>query len=116
MATNNKYKKKLQDESPKAPERWYPETEEEKLELLKDHLKQRKFNKGHKRWKQLPEPIDVSVDAVLYCFLYLYLQYSKTFLLQPLKIEERKILITNSSLMKVESIAECSPWSILQYF
>ena len=61
MATNNKYKKKLQDEFPKAPERWYPETEEEKLELLKDHLKQRKFNKGHKRWKQLPEPIDVSV-------------------------------------------------------
>ena len=26
------------------------------------------------------------------------------------------ILMTNSSLMKVESIAECSPWNILQYF
>ena len=25
-------------------------------------------------------------------------------------------LITNCSLMKVKSIAECSPWSILQYF
>ena len=24
--------------------------------------------------------------------------------------------MTNGSLMKVESIAECSPWSILQYF
>ena len=24
--------------------------------------------------------------------------------------------MTNDSLMKVESIAECSPWSILQYF
>ena len=26
------------------------------------------------------------------------------------------ILITNGSLMKVERIAECSPWIILQYF
>ena len=26
------------------------------------------------------------------------------------------MLMTNGSLMKVESIAECSPWSILQYF
>ena len=27
-----------------------------------------------------------------------------------------KILMTNGSLLKVESIAECSTWSILQYF
>ena len=26
------------------------------------------------------------------------------------------IAMTNGSLMKVENIAECSPWSILQYF
>ena len=32
------------------------------------------------------------------------------------KIDKPKILMTNGSLMKVESIAECSPWSILQYF
>ena len=32
------------------------------------------------------------------------------------KIDKTKILMTNGSLMKVESIAECSPWSILQYF
>ena len=32
------------------------------------------------------------------------------------KIDKTKILKTNDSLMKVESIAECSPWSILQYF
>ena len=32
------------------------------------------------------------------------------------KIDKLKILMTNGSLMKVESIAECSPWSILQYF
>ena len=32
------------------------------------------------------------------------------------KIDKTKNLMTNGSLMKVESIAECSPWSILQYF
>ena len=32
------------------------------------------------------------------------------------KIDKTKVLMTNGSLMKVESIAECSPWSILQYF
>ena len=32
------------------------------------------------------------------------------------KIDKTKILMTNDSLMKVQSIAECSPWSILQYF
>ena len=32
------------------------------------------------------------------------------------KVDKTKILMTNGSLMKVESIAECSPWSILQYF
>ena len=32
------------------------------------------------------------------------------------KIDKPKVLMTNGSLMKVESIAECSSWSILQYF
>ena len=32
------------------------------------------------------------------------------------KIDKTKILMTIGSLMKVESIAECSPWIILQYF
>ena len=32
------------------------------------------------------------------------------------KKDKTKILKTNGSLMKVESTAECSPWSILQYF
>ena len=32
------------------------------------------------------------------------------------KKDKTMILMTNGSLMKVESIAECSPWSILQYF
>ena len=41
--------------------------------------------------------------------------YSKTGRKVPLKNGE-KILMTKGSLMQVESIAECSPWSILQYF
>ena len=32
------------------------------------------------------------------------------------KIDKTKVLMTNGSLMKVESIAECSPWNILQFF
>ena len=32
------------------------------------------------------------------------------------EIDKTKIFMTNCSLMKVKSIAECSPWSILQYF
>ena len=32
------------------------------------------------------------------------------------KIDKTKILMTNISLMKVKSIAECSHWSILQFY
>ena len=34
--------------------------------------------------------------------------YSKTCLMRPLKIRQNKVLKTNGSLIKVESIAECS--------
>ena len=47
---------------------------------------------------------------------FAYPQYSKTCLEGPLKIDKTKILITDGSLMEVESITECSTWSILQYF
>ena len=43
-------------------------------------------------------------------------QYSKTCLNLPLKNDKTKYFMTNGGLMKVKSIAECSPWSILQYF
>ena len=47
----------------------------------------------------------------------MYLAYTvKPVLRGHLKIDKTKILMTNSSLMKVKSIAECSPRSILQYF
>ena len=32
------------------------------------------------------------------------------------KIGKTKVFKINGSLLKIESIAECSPWSILQYF
>ena len=43
--------------------------------------------------------------------------YSKACLKRPLKHRQKThtILLTNG-MLKVESIAECSPWSILQYF
>ena len=41
--------------------------------------------------------------------------YSKTCVKRPLKNRQTNILMTNGSLMKVVFIAECSPWSILQY-
>ena len=34
----------------------------------------------------------------------------------PLKLDKTKIIMINDSLMKVESIAECPHWDILQYF
>ena len=41
--------------------------------------------------------------------------YSKTCVKRPLK-KDKKIFMTNGSLMKDETIAECSPWSILQFY
>ena len=46
----------------------------------------------------------------------IYLYTVKPVLSSHPKIDKTKILVTNGSLMKVESIAECSFWSILQYF
>ena len=47
---------------------------------------------------------------------YTILSTVKPVLSSHSKIDKTKILMTNGSLMKVASIAECSPWSILQYF
>ena len=49
--------------------------------------------------------------------LFYYKYYTVTPVLNGRsKIDKTKILMKNGSLMKVEHIAECSPWSILQYF
>ena len=61
--------------------------------------------------------------ALIYMFILQHienlldaLEYSKTCVKRPIKKDKTKILMTNGSLMQVESIAECSPWSILQHF
>ena len=56
------------------------------------------------------------VDQILDAQSDQYLCYSKICLKRPLKIDKTKILMTSGSLMKDESFAECSLWSILQYF
>ena len=47
--------------------------------------------------------------------------FSKSCTVKPVlschsKIDKTKTLMTNGRLMKAESIADCSPWSILKYF
>ena len=56
--------------------------------------------------------IDQLQAFVCKVILILY-KYSKTCLKQPLKTDKTKILMTNGSLIQVESIAECSPWPAL---
>ncbi|XP_060595214.1 HEAT repeat-containing protein 4-like isoform X6 [Ruditapes philippinarum] len=63
METQNKYKKELQPGFPQPPEQWFPLTEAERQEQLKNKKKQRKHHRGHRRWKKLPEPIDSETDA-----------------------------------------------------
>ena len=50
------------------------------------------------------------------CGIHRQNTYSKICVKRPLKNRQNKDLNNNCCLMKVESIAECSTWSILQYF
>ena len=54
--------------------------------------------------------LDTSVQTLMAAFRVKYVLSGHS------KIGNTKILMTNGSLMKVESIAECSLWSILQYY
>ena len=55
-----------------------------------------------------------NTGLIVICFLQNLIQLNlcKT----AAKIDKTNILMTNGSLMKVESTAECSPWNILHYF
>ena len=54
-----------------------------------------------------PSPVDLtSYIFLLYTLLTWKFSYT----------DKTKILMTNGSLMKVKCIAECSPWTVLQYF
>ena len=58
----------------------------------------------------------VSMSMQYKCLIWWLRKYSKTCVKRTLKNRQNKdhILMTNGSLMKVEIIAECSPWSTLQ--
>ena len=65
MESQNKYKKEYQPRFPQAPEDWFPETEKEKEIGKRDKKKKKKHERGHKRWKTLPQPIDVSGQEIV---------------------------------------------------
>ena len=75
MDTNNRYKKKLQDPTPPAPQKWAEtqgEEPDEKAEQQKMMVGM--LHKGPRRWKGLPEPVDVSclfICLALYSFIHL---------------------------------------------
>ena len=54
--------------------------------------------------------------AVIFRFEFRIITTVKPVLRGHSKKPKTRMLMTNGTLMKVESIAECSPWSILQYF
>ncbi|KAL4231204.1 HEAT repeat-containing protein 4 [Mactra antiquata] len=64
MGSNNKYKKDLQPGFPEPPEKWFPSTDAERQEQSRDVKKKKKFERGQKRWKKLPEPIDDTAELL----------------------------------------------------
>ena len=74
-------------------------------------MKKSHFNKNMIKYSSYSESTNSTKQKV-----HVGCQYSKPGLKQPLKKDKTKFLITNGSLTKVERTAECSPWSILQYF
>ena len=64
----------------------------------------------------LPGKLDTKIHLMTLSLLLLQSYDMKTGVKRPLKNRQNKILMTKGSSMKVESIAECSKGSILQYF
>ena len=58
MDSNNKYKKKLQEPAPQAPDKWADGDGEQAKGDGKGHVGQ--VQRGPRRWKDLPVPVDVS--------------------------------------------------------
>ena len=64
----------------------------------------------------LTKPISQHLSKIYMVILRIVLNTVQPVLSSHSKIDKTLILMTNGSLVKVESIAECFPWSILQYF
>ena len=65
--------------------------------------------------EQKEEPSKFLIVYQIFRCSQIFLCYCKT-ATQKRQNKRTKILMTNDGFMKVKSIAECSPWSILQYF
>ena len=61
MDSNNRYRKTLEKESPQQPAMWYHYGDSAATTEQADGSKIKKCQRGLKRWKALPESIDVSV-------------------------------------------------------
>ena len=81
------------------------------------NLDNKQSSNAKKEGKKLNPVQEVLVVKCITLFSRTAIQCTvKSVLRDHLKIDKTKVLMENGSLMKVESIAECSPWSILRYF
>ena len=79
------------------------------------------MNCAHKLFNAKFFAVNEMDESILLIWQWIICGCTKTNTVKPVlsglsKIDKTQILMTNGSLMKVESIAECSHWSILQYF
>lgn len=64
MASDNMYEKKLQTAFPRDPQSWYPDKPQQKARKKLAPQRVPRKEKGLHKWKALPEPIDVSHNAI----------------------------------------------------
>ena len=65
------------------------------------------------KWNNVPLLLQHDIGWIKLMYVSCYADTVKLVLSDHSKIDITKILMVNGSLQKVESIAECSPWSIL---
>ena len=70
MDSNNRYRKSLEKECPQEPDVWYHHDEEQIKPDQAGHSKMKKLQRGLKRWKALPESIDVSLELQFICSVH----------------------------------------------
>ena len=78
----------------------------------KEMVPQESKNTGDKNKYGLEMNICIPLN---FSYMYITSNTVKPVLSKYSKIDKTEILMTNGNSMKVKSIAECSPWSILQY-
>ena len=66
LDNQNKYRKVLQTEMPANPEKWFSPKESQGILDQAARPTSKKYQRGLRRWKDLPVPIDVSM-FICYC-------------------------------------------------